>query len=592
MCNADYNLPAAKTHDHWHDTARQLRPVFCNPFIAVAQKTMPTAKPTITVRPPQAAAAEALQRQGLAALPAQVLAARGITRRADIVPPLAALPPPAVFNGITAMARRLVQAIANDETIYVVGDYDVDGVAATVILVSCLRQMNANVHWKIPERDGGYGLSPGIVEAAIADGAQIILTADNGINAHAAVSRAHELGACVCVTDHHRPDDDQPCAADHVINPHFNNNDDLANLCGAGVAFYLMAEMRTQLGTDIPMKDYLDLLALATVADCVPMDAVNRSLVGGGIDQIRDGKGGMRPGIAALCDVARLYPPQLTSRDISFRLAPRINAAGRMNRAHDAVTGLLADDPKVARRQAAIMQDANQQRILRQKEILAMARTLVDPTAAGIVVADPDWESGIVGIIAGVLSAKYHRPAIVLCQHGNGDNGWRGSARAPETYDLHQLLADIDAAHPDVIRDFGGHRQAAGVLVEKNQLDAFTAAFNDGCAAVGAPPPQRLVDAATPALLTATAAKQLEDVPWGIGFLRPQFYGSFAVTQVTPLNGGHLKMLLQGDGKTFQAVQFNISTTPLLGDNINIIYGIALNPYNDALQIQIEDVMT
>lgn len=516
----------------------------------------------VALRDAPAAAVARLETQGLYPLAARVFAARGIANRDEVTPALKTLPSPDALEGVTAMADMLAEVVKSGEAVAVVGDYDVDGVTATALTVDCLQAMGGEARWYLPNRHtDGYGLSPAISERVAADGMRHLLTVDNGITAHAGIARARALGMRVYVTDHHRPDG-AALQADAVVNPHLQENCALENLAGVGIAFYLMARLRRALGCELDMAAFTDLVALGTIADCAPMDAVNRALTGAGLARIRAGK--TRPGVTALTSVVGLNSVDVNCRAVGFRMAPRINAAGRMDSADAAMHCLNADSLLQAEHFAAKLDDYNRRRLRLQEEMMGVALKKCPRGAAGIVVFDREWHAGLVGIVAGKLADLHRRPAFVF--HPDAGGHWRGSGRAPAGFDLIRMLEGLAAAHPGMALGYGGHSQAASIRIERKRIEEFAEEFAAACALAQptVASPVEMVDAVSAEGITTETILQLERVVWGNGFEAPRYAGRFEVLRASPLRGGHLRLALleRSSGCRFGAMFFGVNEVP------------------------------
>ncbi|MBE8158080.1 MAG: hypothetical protein HAW59_01640 [Betaproteobacteria bacterium] len=511
--------------------------------------------------------------EGVPPLAARVLAARNISGRGDIAPKLAELPPPDFLPDIEKFCDLTAAAIGGQKKICVVGDYDADGMCATALAVECLRAMDADVVWRIPDRiRHGYGLHAQIVEEAAADGAALLLTVDNGVSANTAAARAKALGMTVCVTDHHLPPSELP-AADCIVNPQLAKTAEGKNLSGVGVAFYAMAALRRRLGANIKMENFLDLVALGTIADCMPMDKLNRTLVGGGLARLRAAP---RPGIAALAAEAGRSMKNTGCRDVSHFFAPRINAAGRFCRAEIAVECLLAKTGEAARKPAAEMATLNKDRKKMVAEIMRETEAMnISPPAA--VLFDKNWTPGVLGIVAGNVAETHGCPAVVFCRCGDM---WRGSGRAPAGWDLYALARAAAAqCGENAVPRFGGHRRAIGVSVrDEESLKAFAAAFTEECRHTvlqdsycwevdDLPPPEEV---------TAESVGYLEKIVWGEEFPRPLFVGDFKISEQRGLNGGHVRMRLGGGGWALPAIAFNRES---VGDSERAIFSLSVDKY-------------
>ncbi len=524
-----------------------------------------------------------LRGEGLPPLAARVLSARGISGSGDAVPPLSSLPPPAVLPDIAKLCEILADAVRKREKICVVGDYDADGMCAAALAAAGLRCLGAEISWRIPGRTRhGYGLHEEIAEEAAADGVSVLLTVDNGVSALDAVARAKSLGMRVCITDHHLPPETLP-DADCIVNPRLGGDDSPgANLAGAGVAFYALAALRKHLRSSLEMKQFLDLVAVGSVADCAPMDATNRALVGGGLAQIRGG--GASPGIAAIAAAAQIDPAAFVCRDISHAVAPRINAAGRLDCSETAMRCLLAEDAKQARRAAAQLSEMN----FRRKEIVEriMAEIPAPPQdSAAVVACDSEWPVGVTGIVAGRLADLYRRPALVFARV----NGvWRGSGRTPPGRDLYRLAADAAAASAAL--KFGGHRQAVGVSVR--EVAPFARAFEKCCResadAAAEVPRFRVDETPPPDEITTEAVDCLNRMVWGEEFARPLFAGAFAVSELRPIGREHSAMRLRGDGLNIPALAFYRRD---IGNAATAVFSLARDHYTGRATAIIEEIL-
>ncbi len=516
-------------------------------------------------------AAEALITQGVRRLAAQVLAARGITKREDITPSPSSLPPPEDFNSAMQVADFLAHSIKSKKRICVIGDYDADGMTATALAADALRRMGADAFWLIPSRADGYGLSENLVAEAAAGGAQTLLTVDNGVSANDAIRAAKQAGMTVLITDHHLGGDCE--AADALAHPH-GESSAFAGLAGVGVAFYVAAALKKIMGAELPMGEYLDLVALGTVADRAPMNAINRTLAAAGIARLR--RGGARAGLMRLAETANCDIPRFNGRDLAFRIAPRINAAGRLGNVAAAMKNLLARSDDEARTAAAVLDELNRRRAEIQRKTLHQARAaLPSPLPAGIVAANRQWHEGIVGVVAGSLSEEENRPAVVFTAIGDGGgDDWKGSGRAPPGWDLYAIAEAAHKARPELLPRFGGHRRAVGFSLCGEPRE-FAELFAEICGATApADSPPCEVDELPPlAEITAEAVAQLENIVWGEGFPAPLFTANFAVLSERALRGGHRALSLattetgNGNGSgnkgngALRAVQFNVPPT-------------------------------
>lgn len=374
--------------------------------------------------------------------------------------------PPSAFDSMEAIVSRVRAAIAGGKRVTIHGDFDVDGVCATTIMVSTLRELGADCDWLIPDRLGdGYGLSAANVEKLAARGTSLLITVDCGVTAVEEVRLARELGLEVVVTDHHQPGGELPDCP--ILHPQLSGYP-FESLCGTAVAWKLACALREEDAAD------LDLVALATVADVVPLVGENRALVKRGLAELRRAR---RVGLRALMEASKCEPTRLDEGDLAFRLAPRINAAGRLYRADAGVELLLTEDERRAEEIANELGRANSERRAREREVDAAAeavrRELPDRLrdAPGLVLAGEDWHPGVVGIVASRLVERHHRPVVVVSLDGEG--GGRGSGRGIPGFDLHAAL-DACSEH---LESFGGHRAAAGLSLRAENLEPFREAF-------------------------------------------------------------------------------------------------------------------
>ena len=451
---------------------------------------------------------------------------------------------PLALGDMAAAVDRIRAAVSAGERICVHGDYDVDGISATAVCVLVLRELGATVEWRLPSRfDEGYGLALETIEQLAADGVDLVVTVDCGITAVAEVARARELGLDVIVTDHHRPGDTLPDCLVVATRP---SDYPCADLCGTGVVHTLA---RALLGDEHPaLARMLDLVALATIADVVPLVDENRALASRGLRTLARTS---RAGLQALMRAARVDPAAVDATAVGFRLAPRINAAGRLGRPDVALELLLTDDADEAERLAAELEDLNRQRqaveerILREAIALVESWTPAERQRRGYVLWDETWHEGVNGIVASRLVERFNRPVVLIAQSATG---WKGSGRSIAAFDLHGALGAC-AAHLD---RFGGHRAAAGLSIETEQLEAFREAFAAHADAVLTDAdlrPVTPIDAIVPArALTLDLAEELDRLaPFGLGNPEPTLLVASveAVTPSTVGEGKHLRFRIR-----------------------------------------------
>ncbi|HET9483947.1 MAG TPA: single-stranded-DNA-specific exonuclease RecJ, partial [Xanthomonadales bacterium] len=520
-----------------------------------------------------------------AALPAdwhpvvrRVLGARGVKSATDADYRLQRLAAPDALSGLDAACARLAHAIAAGERIVVVGDYDADGATASAVAVRGLRLLGAKrVEFRVPHRvRHGYGLTPALVDELAALAPALLVTVDAGIASHAGVSRARHYGLDVVVTDHHLPGPTLPDAV-AIVDPNLPGDAFPSKaLAGVGVIFYVLVALRAHLrrtatfgaGAGPDLAPLLDLVALGTVADLVPMDRNNRVLVAAGLRRIR--AGAACAGIRALFAVAGKDASRAFATDLGFAIAPRLNAAGRLEDMRVGIACLLEDDFTAALALAERLHLINAERRHVQDEMTAQADAAVDgwekeraqSLPVGLCLYRDDWHVGVVGLVASRVKDRLHRPVVAFAPAGDGTDELKGSARSVPGLHLRDALADVATRHPGLIPKFGGHAMAAGLSLARSDLDAFGAAFDARVReALGDSP-----DAATLASdgpldghdATFELARALEDAgPWGQGFPEPLFDNEFAVVDWRVLGTKHLGLrLAYGCGHTVEAVHF------------------------------------
>ena len=547
----------------------------------------------------------------------RLYASRGVSSPVELERSVKGLLPWQQLSGIENAVEQIYAALVQGLRIMVVGDFDADGATSTALSVLALRDLGcANVACLVPNRfDDGYGLSPEVVDQAHARGAQMILTVDNGISSHAGVERAHALGIPVVVTDHHLPGDTLP-DADAIVNPNLRDcTFPSKSLAGVGVAFYLMLALRTHLrdkgwfearGLAIPnLAELLDLVALGTVADVVPLDANNRILTWQGLSRIRAGK--CRPGIKALLEVANRDAQKLAASDLGFALGPRLNAAGRLDDMSVGVALLLCDNIGEARMLASELDALNQTRKEIEQGMQAEALTLCEKLGrssealpGGLAMYHPEWHQGVVGILASRIKERFHRPVIAFAPAGDGL--LKGSGRSIQGLHMRDALERLDTLYPGMMLKFGGHAMAAGLSLEAARFDEFQQRFG-----------ALVTEWLDPALLqgeivsdgplkaqemTLEVAEMLRDAgPWGQMFPEPLFDGHFRLLQQRIVGERHLKVMLEpaDGGPLLDGIAFNVDTS-LWPDNgvrdVNIAYKLDVNEYrgNRSVQLLIDDI--
>jgi single-stranded-DNA-specific exonuclease len=540
---------------------------------------------------------------GLHPVLARIFAARGVREPQDLDFRLARLLPPDGLDGLDAAAALLDEAIRDDRRIVVVGDYDADGATATAVAVRGLRLLGArDVSFRVPNRAlHGYGLTPALV-AELVPAPHLVVTVDNGIASHAGVARARALGMRVLVTDHHLPGATLP-DADAIVNPNMPGcGFDGKCLAGVGVMFYVLLALRAlrrRRGDPGPdLATLLDLVALGTVADLVPLDANNRVLVASGIRRMRDGR--CCAGIAALASVSGRRLDSLSSQDLAFAIAPRLNAAGRLEDMAIGIECLLADDPGHARALASRLHAINAERREVQATMQAQAEAAVASWRAQaavlppvLVLHDDDWHAGVVGLVASRVKDQAHRPVLAFAPAGDGSDELRGSGRSISGFHLRDALAAVDAREPGLLRRFGGHSMAAGVSLARSELARFRDAIEQEAAI-------RLDAAALEqcawsdgGLTAAEASLELaqalrEAAPWGQGFPEPLFDDAFAVESWRVVGERHLRLRLRfACGAPIDAVHFDGWRGQAPPPRVHALYQLAIDDWRGESRVQL-----
>ena len=548
----------------------------------------------------------------------RVYAGRGVSRAEDLDLSLDKLLPVGSLEGLDAAVSLLTAH--QRRRVLVVGDFDADGATSSALVVRALRSLKfAHVDFLVPNRFRfGYGLTPGIVELAAARQPSLIITVDNGVSSVEGVEAAHALGIPVLITDHHLPGAVLP-RADAIVNPNLAGSTFASPaLAGVGVAFYLVAALTRALGRgDCRPADLLDLVALGTVADVVPLDRNNRILVSQGLRRIRAGR--CVPGIRALLEAAGRRLEQITAADLGFAVAPRLNAAGRLTDMSIGIACLLSDDPLEAAGLAAQLTRLNEERReIEQRmqgeaiDIAADMRLGVGgDEALGICLFDETWHQGVVGLVAGRIKDRLHRPVIAFARAEDGS--LRGSARSISGVNIRDALDSIATRHPGLIGKSGGHAMAAGMTLAEVDLGRFRAAFAAEVATrAGAETLTGVVhsdgELQAADLCVATARVLRGGGPWGQGFPEPIFDGPFKILDLRVVGSKHLKLQLEplpgsdgtvwgaapgGRSRALDAIAFgyvggateDASVRP--GKHLQIAYRLEVNEYRGAESVQL-----
>ena len=521
------------------------------------------------------------------------------------------------LDGTHTAVEIVYSAMQNNKRIMIVGDFDTDGATSTALMIKALKKMGCkHVDYIIPNRfDDGYGLSISVVKRALSKKADLIITVDNGVSAIEAVEFAKQSNLTVIITDHHLCSEQLP-AADAIINPNLPNSSfPSKHLAGVGVAFYFMLALRAKLRkenwfasnklAEYNITNLLDLVALGTIADVVKLDRNNRILVHQGISRIRAGY--CCEGIKALLDISRRDPLTLTSTDLAYYIAPRLNAAGRMDSMSLSVELLLCEDYDSAIKQATDLDTLNHDRKLIEQTMYQEALSYIEQVEQknstfpnALVVHHPQWHQGIIGIVSARLKDKHYRP--VICFASTEDGLLKGSGRSIEGIHLRDILDELNQRYPDILVSFGGHAMAAGLSIQEKDLDQFSAHFEALITE------QLDLDVLEQIIETDgeidnqdfnyAIAKQLkESGPWGEGFTEPTFDGDFIVHQQRLFAEKHLKLVLEpkNGGPIIEGICFNVNLTQWPDNTIKIVkivYQLDVNDFhgNQAVKLMIRHI--
>ena len=541
----------------------------------------------------------------------QIYANRGVDNLNDISLPLNQLLPPTALKGAQEAAEMLADAIEFQASVVIVGDFDADGATSCALAVSLLKQMGLEeVTYLVPNRfEYGYGLTPEIVGIAAQYQPDVLMTVDNGIASIDGVMAARMLGMSVIVTDHHLPGAELP-EADIIVNPNQPGCSFPSKaLAGVGVMFYVLSALRAELrqrgwfetmGIEMPnLADALDLVALGTVADVVPLDRNNRTLVAAGIARMRAGRA--RPGIEALFEVGGRDIRSVSSTDLGFIAGPRINAAGRLDDMSVGIECLLSESSIAARELATQLNDYNRERRDIEGSMQADALALLENGTFSVTDTDfalslyqADWHQGVVGILASRIRERFHRPTLIFAQAGDGE--LKGSGRSIAGFHLRDALDRVATLNPDLINKFGGHAMAAGLSLAESNLSQFRDAFNHVASEMmkGALPDQvHLTDGALDAAdMTLQLAEAIESGgPWGQAFEAPSFDGIFGIADMRVVGKKHLKFRLITDAGTVDAIAFNVDVDSWVADKpaaVRCVYRPSVNEYRGQRKLQLQ----
>ena len=538
----------------------------------------------------------------------RLYAARGVRASNELELGLDQLIPVRQLGGIDAAVEILCRHRMSGGRIVVVGDFDADGATSTALVVRQLRRLGfPHVDFLVPNRfEYGYGLTPEIVRLAAQQQPALIITVDNGISSHAGVNEANALGIETLVTDHHLPASTVPAAA-AIVNPNAPGDDFPSKaLAGVGVAFYLMAALTRELQVsgvvvNAPsVAELLDLVALGTVADLVPLDRNNRILVQQGLRRIRAGR--CLPGIRALLEVSNRTPEHVVAADLGFQVGPRLNAAGRLDDMSIGIRCLLAEDIDTARvfagRLSQLNQDRRELELQMQQEALMTIADMRDTAELplGLCLFDESWHQGVVGLVASRIKDRVHRPVIALAR---ADQHWlKGSARSVGGVHIRDVLDAVATRYPGLIEKFGGHAMAAGLTLPAARLEEFRTAFDqEVCRWMTHDDTSGVVHSdgeLAPDEMTIDIAQLLRNSgPWGQAFPEPLFDGEFEVRSVRTLTERHLKMEVRRErGPALEAISFrhfDHDDAPVIEPNniVQLAYRLDVNRYNGTERVQL-----
>ncbi|PYE40287.1 single-stranded-DNA-specific exonuclease RecJ [Psychrobacter fozii] len=567
---------------------------------------------------------------------ARLYAGRGITEPDELETGLSGLLPAEMLHGVTEAVRLLDIAIDDGQRILIVGDFDCDGATSTALMMRALTKMGAVVDFLVPDRfKYGYGLTPEIVELGIETyRPDMIVTVDNGISSHEGVARAQADGITVIITDHHLTTKQTP-PAEAVVNPNQLGCDFTSKaLVGVGVAFYVLgrlAKLRREAGkSTVQVSQYLDLVALGTIADVGVLDKNNRILVHHGLNSIRQGRCCL--GILALLEQAGRDPKQLHAQDFGFVLGPRINAAGRMDNMRIGIECLLTEDWSTAQRLAQELEQLNRTRRQVEGEMRTQADNIVAALAVetdndidkasdvitqskpekeavngakrSIVLYQDDWHQGVIGIVAGRLKESHYLPSIVFApadtaRTGNED-AIKGSARSIAGVHVRDAIEQVAERYPELITHFGGHAMAAGLTIKRGNFDGFVTAFDEVMAEMNDDvfAEQKFTDGALQASdFSLWFAEHLADASiWGHGFAPPIFDGIFEVLSFKVLKDKHLKLSLRYPDVQYpiEAIYFNFDSDvwDYRAQQVHLLFQLDINEWNgkQSLQLMVKDL--
>ncbi len=542
----------------------------------------------------------------------RVYASRNIQFNDDLDYSLSSLFPYDTLSGINDAVLLLQEVIKKKSRILIVADFDADGATSCALAIRGLTLMGAeDIVYVVPNRfEYGYGLTPEIVDVALEYDPDLLITVDNGISSIEGVKRARKNGVKVLITDHHLPGNELP-GADAIVNPQLNGDKfPSKNLAGVGVVFYILLALRAALkeqgwfeevDLSIPnLAKLLDIVALGTVADVVPLDKNNRIMVSHGLNLIKKDKS--IAGIAAILDLTGRPLSTISASDLGFSIAPRLNAAGRLTDMSLGIECLLTDDTYAAKEMAEQLDKLNKERRLIQTEMQEQATIELDDyleessdeIAQGICLFNADWHQGVIGILAAKVKEKFNRPVIAFAKENEDEDTIKGSARSINGLHIRDCLEDVTRINPELILTFGGHAMAAGLTIKESQFELFSECFNevikehisledmqDVCMTDG--------ELSTEDYSLQLAAEIQSAGPWGQAFPEPVFEGKFTVLDKQIVGDSHLKLKLQTDNKILDAIAFNITDEdwPVGTNEILSTYRLGINDFRGDRKLQL-----
>jgi len=552
----------------------------------------------ITVREVPPRAVWALEQGGVHPLLARLFAARGVSDPAELDTRGSALLPPEGLKGMATAAALLADVIAARGRILIIADYDCDGATGCAVGIRALRMMGAHADYLVPDRFTlGYGLSPEVAVLAAARQPDLVVTVDNGIASVEGIAELARRGIRTLVTDHHLPGEALPAAA-AIVNPNQPGCSFPSKaLAGVGVMFYLMLALRAELrrrgayanAAEPNLASLLDLVALGTVADVVPLDRNNRVLVAQGLARIRAGR--MQAGLAALLAVAGREPARAAGFDLGFALGPRLNAAGRLADMALGIECLITDDPARAMNIAQQLDAINRERRVIEAGMREDAELLLASLDAGsrasLTLYDAGWHQGVIGILAGRVKEALHRPTFAFARGNDGE--LKGSGRSIAGLHLRDALDLVAKRHPDLLLRFGGHAAAAGLGLREPDLARFEAAFEQVCGELLSPAELARTLATDGALESGyyaiDAVRMVQQEVWGQSFPAPLFADRFDVLSQRIIKDKHLKLKLQKGTQRFDAIRFNCAET--VPDRIAAAFRVDINEWNGTQTVQL-----